>query len=71
MVYTGGKKDTKLYVGGLPDITVRPWEIEDSTHTMDSDEEVEYHTSRYCRCRNPCYSTRSTYRRISISALCK
>jgi len=55
-----GTEDTKLYVRELPDITVGLWKIEDSTRTMDSDEEVEYHTSRYCRCRNPCYSTRAT-----------
>lgn len=27
---------------GLLDITVGPWQMEDSTGTLDSDEEVEY-----------------------------
>jgi len=30
----------KLYVRGLPDITVGPWQMEEDT--LDSDEEVEY-----------------------------
>jgi len=34
-----GTEDAKLYVRSLPDITVRPWQMED---TLDSDEEVEY-----------------------------
>ena len=36
-----GTEDMQLYVRGLPDITVGPWQIEDS---LDSDEEVEYWT---------------------------
>ena len=32
-----GKDDHKLYVRGLPDLTVGPWELE-----MESDEEVEF-----------------------------
>jgi len=34
-----GTEDTKLYVRGLPDITIRPWKMED---TWDSDADVEY-----------------------------
>jgi len=29
---------TKLYVRGLPDITVGPWQMEDSSDTLHSDE---------------------------------
>ena len=32
-----GKDDHKLYVRGLPDLTIGPWELE-----MESDEEVEF-----------------------------
>jgi len=35
----GGTEDAKLYIRGLPDITVGPWQMQD---TLDSDEEVEY-----------------------------
>jgi len=35
-----GTEDTKLYEHGLPDITVGPWQMEDTTDTLDSDEEV-------------------------------
>ena len=34
-----GTEDTKLYIRGLPDITVGPWQ---TTDALDTDEEVEY-----------------------------
>ena len=50
-----GTEDTKLYVRGLPDITVGPWKMEDFSGTLDSDEEV----CRRCPCGHPYLSTRS------------
>jgi len=32
-----GAEDTKFHVHGLPDITVWPWLMEDTTNTLDSD----------------------------------
>jgi len=33
--------DISIYPVGTEDITVRPWQMEDTTDTLDSDEEIE------------------------------
>ena len=64
-----GTEDTKLYIRGLPDITVGPWQLD----TLDSDEEVEFMaaTPAVDAAEDVPIPVQPTYlRRISISALC-
>jgi len=47
-----------MFQHGLPNITVGPWQMEDSAGTLHSDEELEYGGGRgRCLCgANPCPS---------------